>query len=307
MPVEAVPNTQTHPDLAPSVSMMKAVGLDWSVALEPVHDVRGRVIPGARALVRTDRMEALSVVGTGYRPIQNAEAFRFAELLMGESQAAYEGAGALDGGRRIWLQAKLPGDVWVHGEDSVQKYLLLTNPHFRGSSLWVILTARRLACENMLFAAMREARPYAVRIRHTGDIASQVAEAQRVLGISLKYFDDFGHEARRFAGQQMTANAVRRYFEELVPDPMGADPGRAAATRETLLRLFESGRGSDLPGARGTLWGALNAASEFVDHERPTRGSSGTPEGMARWKSAVFGSGRALKERAWRWALALTA
>src|SRR5688572_28899661 len=118
---------------------IRAAGLDWSVALEPVQDVRGCPIPRARALVRTDRQEALSVVGTGYRPIQNVDAFRFADLLVGEGKAVYESAGSLDSGRRIWLQAKLPGDIWVNGEDRVSKYLLLTNPHVRGSSLWVLL------------------------------------------------------------------------------------------------------------------------------------------------------------------------
>lgn len=287
---------------ATAAEAIREAGLDWSVGLEPVFDVRGHQICGARALVRTDRMETLSVVGTGFRPIQNSEAFRFADLLVGEGKAVYESAGSLDHGRRIWLQAKLPGDVWVAGEDSVQKYLLLTNPHFRGSSLWVLLTARRLACENMLFAALAQGRPYAVRIRHTGDIAGQVAEAQRVLGISLKYYDSFGEQARHFAARQLTASAVKRYFEDLVPDPKDADPVRAASTRETLLRLFETGRGSDLPGARGTLWGALNAVAEFVDHERPTREGQ-MSERLTRFKSALFGTGAELKERAWHRAL----
>jgi phage/plasmid-like protein (TIGR03299 family) len=318
MPVETMARTEMpswhrvgtpldHP--ATAAEAIQAAGLDWSVALEPVQDLRGRPIPGSRALVRTDRMEPLSVVGTGYRPIQNVDAFRFADLLVGEDKAIYESAGSLDGGRRIWLEAKLPGDVWVEGEDRVQRYLLLTNPHFRGSSLWVLLTARRLVCENMLFAALAQGRTYAVRIRHTGDLESHVAEARRLLGISLKYFDDFGEQARRFAKRSMSSLAVKEYFEGLVPDPKDADPVRAASTRETLLRLFESGRGSDLPGARGTLWGAVNAVSEFTDHKRSTRGSSARDSGvgkrLSRWKSAMFGSGRDLKERAWQRALAL--
>lgn len=313
MPVETMARTEMRPwnrvgtpldHPATAAEAIRAAGLDWSVALEAVSDLRGRNIPSARALVRTDRMEALSVVGTGYRPIQNVDAFRFADRLVGEGKAVYESAGSLDGGRRIWLEAKLPGDVWVAGEDSVKKYLLLTNPHFRGSSLWVLLTARRLACENMLFAAFSQGRPYVVRIRHTGDIAGQVAEAQRLLGISLKYYDAFGEQARHFAERQLTASAVKRYFEDLVPDPLEADPARAAATRETLLRLFETGRGSDLPGARGTLWGAVNAVSEFTDHERSAR-NSGVGNHLSRWKSAIFGSGRDLKERAWQRALVL--
>lgn len=291
-----------HP--ATAAEAIQAAGLDWSVALEAVRDLRGKEIPGARALVRSDRMEALSVVGTGYRPIQNREAFRFADLLVGEGKAVYESAGALDGGRRIWLEAKLPGDLWIDGEDRVEKYLLLSNPHYRGSSLRVLLLGRRLACENMLLSTLAGGRSRAVRIRHTGDIESHVAAAQRLLGISLKHFDAFGEQARHFATRALSAAALKSYFEDLVPDPKDSDAERAVATRETLLRLFESGRGSELPSARGTLWGALNAVSEFTDHERSTRaGSDGKT--LSRWKSALFGSGAALKERAWRRALEL--
>lgn len=35
-----------------------------------------------------------------------------------------------------------------------------------------------------------------------------------------------------------------------------------------LTELFESGRGNDLPGARGTAWAAYNAVTEWVTHER---------------------------------------
>jgi hypothetical protein len=44
---------------------------------------------------------------------------------------------------------------------------------------------------------------------------------------------------------------------------------------------------------------------EFIDHERPTRAVAGEDATSSRWKSAQFGTGAALKARAWREALAL--
>jgi hypothetical protein len=35
-----------------------------------------------------------------------------------------------------------------------------------------------------------------------------------------------------------------------------------------VTRLFETGRGSDLATARGTLWGAYNAVAEYLSYER---------------------------------------
>ena len=99
--------------------------------------------------------------------------------------------------------------------------------------------------------------------------------------------------------------ALEAYFKTLVPDPKDGEASRASLTRENLVRLFETGKGNDLPSVRGTLWGAVNAVIEHIDHERPARGSAETDPGEARWKSAQFGSGAALKTRAWSEALAL--
>ncbi|HXX95385.1 MAG TPA: DUF932 domain-containing protein, partial [Planctomycetota bacterium] len=96
------------------------------------------------------------------------------------------------------------------------------------------------------------------------------------------------------------------YFESVLPDPKDADPARARTARENFRRLFESGKGNTLPTVRGTLWSALNAVCEYIDHERPTRGGGGeTKKEFTRFQSSQFGSGAALRSRAWTQALLL--
>lgn len=62
---------------------------------------------------------------------------------------------------------------------------------------------------------------------------------------------------------------------------------------EALLNLYETGKGLDLKGIRGTKWAMFNAVTEFVDHERTVRARAGALD------SAWFGSGALLKQRAW--------
>jgi hypothetical protein len=126
-----------------------------------------------------------------------------------------------------------------------------------------------------------------------------------VLRISLQYFDAFGEQARAFVGRSLKREALAQYFETLVPTPKDADPGRPMATREALVRLFETGKGNDLPSVRGSLWSAVNAVAQFVDRERPTRSYGAESEDMKRFQSAQFGSGAALRSRAWSEALSL--
>lgn len=302
-PWHALGTPLDHP--ATAQEAIVASGLAWGVALEPVFDRRGTPVPRSRAIVRTDRMEPISVVGERYAPLQNLQAFAFMDHLVGEGRAVYETAGALAGGRRIWLLARLPGDLWVTKEDAVGKYLLLTNSHDGGSPVRALFTPIRVVCENTLRAALGEGASEGVSIRHVGDVLGKAQEARRLLGISFKYFDDFASQAKAFAGRSLTQEALAGYFETLVPDPQDGDPSRAIATRESLVRLFETGRGNALPSVRGTLWGAVNAVAEFVDHERPTRHRAGESEPVKRFQSAQFGSGSALRARAWTLALGL--
>jgi phage/plasmid-like protein (TIGR03299 family) len=291
-----------HP--AKSAEAIRAAGLDWRVELFTACALE-QSIPGAFGVVRMDRREPIAVVGKRYVPIQNSAAFEFFDHLIGEGHAVYETAGALDRGRRIWLLARLPGEVWVTREDNVGKFLLLTNSHDGQSPLRALFTPIRVVCENTLRAALHEGQSSGVSIRHVGDILDKAKEAQRLLGISLKYYDTFAEQASAFAGRSLTREALDLYFKSLVPDPKDVDPARAVATRETLVRLFETGKGNALPTVRGTLWGAVNAVAELIDHERPTRVKPGESEALSRFKSAQFGSGATLKERAWSEALAL--
>jgi phage/plasmid-like protein (TIGR03299 family) len=290
-----------HP--ATSAEAIRAASLDWRVELFQACAL-DLPIPRAFGVVRMDRREPIAVVGERYVPVQNTQAFEFFDHLIGEGHAVYETAGALDHGRRIWLLAKLPGEVWVTKEDNVGKYLLLTNSHDGRSPLRALFTPIRVVCENTLRSAL-EGQSSGVSIRHVGDILEKAKESQRLLGISFKYFDDFAGEARAFTGRSLTERAVAEYFWSIAPNPKDADPAQAIATRMNLRRLFDEGRGNALPTVRGTLWGALNAVVEHIDHERPTRVKSGESEALNRWKSAQFGSGAALKARAWSQALAL--
>ncbi len=55
---------------------------------------------------KTDR-KVLGVVTDRYKVVQNTEAFSFTDALLGEG-VRYETAGSLQGGRKVWLLAKLP-------------------------------------------------------------------------------------------------------------------------------------------------------------------------------------------------------
>jgi hypothetical protein len=142
-----------------------------------------------------------------------------------------------------------------------------------------------------------------IAIRHAGDLTTKIKQAREVLGIAKHFYDDLALKIDHLAGYQPTARQLDNYFRQLYPNSPSGPKTRAENTRRTLLKLFEEGHGQDIAGIHHSAWAAVNAATEYVDHHRPTRGINPEQRAERRLRSQWFGSGARLKARAWNLAL----
>src|SRR5437588_765844 len=106
------------PVRANATQMIEAAGLDWRVDMRPIHNIgaQANVEPHRYELYRvarnTSEMEvALGIVSQRYRPLQNSEAFSFFDPIIGKTKAVFETAGSLGNGERVWVLAKVPGEI----------------------------------------------------------------------------------------------------------------------------------------------------------------------------------------------------
>ena len=90
-------------------------GLDWKVIQEPVYTDSQELIEGYKANVRDSDRRVLGVVTDRYKVIQNEEAFAFTDALLGEG-VRYETAGSLQGGKKVWMLARMPHEYIITGE-----------------------------------------------------------------------------------------------------------------------------------------------------------------------------------------------
>ncbi len=251
---------------ATSREAIEAAGLNYTVVKKPLADIvaldHSVNLSDRWATVRTDTGDILGVVGSAYEPIQNTEAFGFFDHLVGSGEAIYETAGAIGRGERIWILAKLPGYIKVHGKDLVSKYLLLSNSHDGSSLVQMKLTPIRVVCNNTLTAALKGAGE--INIRHTLNAAGDVDQAFSLLGLSNTLYDQLEVVFNRMALKKITDAQVREYVKALVPDNEDKDNAHNLAIRNACMELYESGHGADL--SRGTLWGAFNCITEYTDH-----------------------------------------
>lgn len=283
---------------------IEAAGLDYLAELRDIQTDDGTPIPNRKAVVRSDSGDVLGVVGNSYVPVQNYQAFGFLDAVVADGSLRYHTAGALGKGERVWMLAKLPDDIRVKGSDDVtEKYLLLSNSHDGSSALRVYFTPIRVVCANTLAIAERNGRGQGISIVHKGDLAAKVRQAQEVLGLSKRFYDDVEAQINRLASHFPSLRQLEEYFRQVYPDSPDGESSRTRNVRQEMLRLFEHGIGHDMPEIRHTTWTALNAVTEYVDHHRSTRGKTAEERSSNRLGSAWFGSGARLKERAWNLAL----
>ena len=97
-----------------AAAMIAAAGLDWTVEQHPVEAVVEReyqtlrvAVPRHVANSLSDTGAVLGVVGDGYEPLQNRQAFAFCDAITDSGRAHWIGAGATRGGARVHAVMRL--------------------------------------------------------------------------------------------------------------------------------------------------------------------------------------------------------
>src|SRR5262249_26054961 len=154
----------------------------------------------------------------------------------------------------------------------------------------------RVVCQNTLGAALSERTRADLTIRHTKNAAARLTDARKAL-------DSMGDDVRRIedrlnflAGRRMNREALTSILDRLFPKSRNDEGAERETTRRSniladILKLYEVNDGNAFPEQRGTAYALLNAVTNYADHERSSK-----DDGRA--ESAMFGSGDALKSRA---------
>lgn len=272
-------------------------GLDWLVEKRKIQTVseggNGSVfIHDHFATVRNTDNYPLGIVGKIYQPVQNVDALDFMDALTKSGEAKYETVGSLQHGKIVWVMAKIPNG---HGVDPVEPYLLCTTSHDGTTPVMVTATPVRVVCNNTLNAAIKGAKNK-FRIRHTTNWADKITEAKRTLDSSLQYFSKANEVFDKMKGEKFTEvqleNLLLKVFKntEDVADLTDRQAKSFEGILGDVIALTEKGMGVDLPGVKGTAWGAYNAVAEFLDHHSDVKGGKGRRAEEVLMNSVWFGT-----------------
>ena len=231
---------------------LQVAGMDWkTVQLPMVIQGKSEQRPSAfKSLVRSDNGEELGVSTADYKPIHNHQIVG-SMLRVGEAVGngmQLERLGALDGGRRIWGMATIPGHSfslpvgkeweermrtahggstsWIH-EDNTQLKALFGSGHVPGMAFSIEFMAERQICTNGAKISKMLGRFY---MTHSGTFdANTLAKIRSLFEGAGMVFEKYEQQARYLRSVSIGTEESRVLVAQLLGP-------------QTLIKMVEEGR-----------------------------------------------------------------
>ena len=253
-------------------------GIDYQVESVPAQypwNGETRVDEAMRHTVRTDTGASLGVVRSGYEIIQNRRAFEFLQELANDDEAIWESAGALRGGKKVFVAMRLPQHVTVDADginDCIIPFIVAINSHDGRSSFQVVATPWRPVCGNTERLAVERAFTR-WSIRHTRKATDRIKEARRTLGLSIKYYDRLADEETALARTDLAINEYDALINSLWEPDDTATP-RSTRPREVRRDRLHALLAEETERTGRTAYAAERAVTDYLDHYAPIRPSA---------------------------------
>jgi phage/plasmid-like protein (TIGR03299 family) len=241
-------------------------GMDWTVKRERLRLPDGRKV-GAFATIREDTNAVLGVVGERYAVLQNRDAFDWFQPFIEGGHATLDTAGQLNGGKRVWVLAKLNRDPIVIAKgDEVTKFLLLSHGHDGSLCIRVGFTPIRVICRNTLAMAHKSDASQLIRVKHTKRGVRSLDVIRDTIDAIDASFNATAEQYRALNNRSVNGADLRAYVTKVLGvEDKGTDThGKTENRIRDIVGLASDGIGND--GA--SLWSAYNGITQWLSHER---------------------------------------
>lgn len=301
----------------PQYKVCEAIGMldarkcvDYAVRKLPAHTIEGRAIPGGFYAARTDTTPPTVLapnLGDRYEIIDRRRILdTFDEFLLAEfPQLKVAGVGTLSAGRTFWIQF-VAEKYHVRGDHSDHELRLCYSETYGWTAHEVYCSHVRIVCDNTRRMARSEAIAAGMfeKCRHTKSAACKInATAEAFAELHMELQKDV--EAMEYlAGEQCDGETLDAFLDEFIPLPkekegkrMGRALNAAQNGRKAVVRNFESGRDTMESGTATSLYGLLQAYTDYADHDSYSRSP------YDRWMDAQAGQRAERKQKATDWLL----
>ncbi len=257
--------------------MLEQSGLDWKVRAIPVVGKADgiEIKSDHKMLIRESDNKQLTMITDKWNPVQNHEAFDFFREFVDAGSMEMHTAGSLQGGRWVWVLAKVKESFELFGGDKVDSYLLFSNPHIYGRGVEIRFTPTRVVCNNTLNLSLGTATDNKVRLNHRSTFDQEMVK--EALGIASEKMTKYKEMAQFLGSKTYKTENVAEFMKSVFPGYSKKDIAKPETLTEAqvaslglsrnakgALDILETQPGADY--APGTWWNAYNACTYMTDH-----------------------------------------
>lgn len=249
--------------------------MGWKVDFVPLVTINGdKTDSFATVRMPNHKDQPKIVLGSGmsksYSVLQNEDLIKLVEPFV-QNGCALETAGTLKDGQRVWIMLRLAKDLYVGNDDVIQNYIMVSNDHTGRQSARFGLVSVRVVCQNTLNAAEGAAASKIIRIYHQGNVNENLKTVASMLDHINGKFENYAVNLNHLAKVGVNEKDLKKYvhdcFYARFSQAEKEEKKKSIEKREsTIIRLFETGAGSDLSGAKGTVYGAYQAVNAYLNH-----------------------------------------
>jgi hypothetical protein len=222
-------------------------------------------------LVNSKSGECIHAVKKGYVPSQNAEVVEMVlkgiDKVEGKTLTVHK-AGAIQGGKRIFLQLALEGIARV-GDDRVKKYITVIDSNDGSTGLSVGVGDFTMSCSNQFFAFYKKGKKF----RHSASLE------EKLKGLPLQIEEAIAESHRMIETYKHLAStpATKKLADQLVKTLVGLD---RLASAEEIAELSTRKKNQmdalheminiEMAQKGDNLWGLHSGITRYTTHKRST-------------------------------------
>jgi len=252
-------------DLSPE-QMMEKAGVNWSVEKQDLVTSGGSTVKTKQALVRSSDGLVLDVVGKGWNPVQNADAFNFFEEYVRAGDMQMHTAGSLNDGKMVWALAKTNESFELFNGDVTENYFLFSNPHEFGKAIDIRMTPIRVVCNNTLTLSLSQSSDAMLKVNHRKEF--DVAEVKETLGIAKEKMEQYKSMAEFLGSKRYTSENIVQYFNEVfgsvAKEKVDGVTPFTSNNAKNAMEYLDTQPGANF--AQGSFWNAFNTVTYMTDH-----------------------------------------
>lgn len=240
--------------------VLQSTGLNWSVEKKELFSADG-LPTESYGIFRNDNNQWLGTAGERYTPYQNAQLVERMVELTDTAGIPITGGGALQGGKKIYLQAELEQEVI--GASPIKRYITAMNSHDGSSSISFGVANKVLVCSNGFYRTLKQMKS---RHRHTPNAESSIDISISQLQNAIREEFNLIQTFKSFDATEMTDESVDRTIRAMFNVSLDAPSDSVSTRKQNQVRSFSEALTTEVNTHGKTLWSLFNAVTRYTNH-----------------------------------------